>query len=288
MVYVKMRTYTGLIIFLLVSLQTYSQTFTYQLSIGKFKNASSFNINSAGIIFVADAGSDEVYKLDTLGNYLKDVGGYGWDEGNFDQPVDVFANPLNVYVSDKNNHRIQRFDKDLNFISLLYTRESDDRAERFGYPLSAVTSNQGDLFILDSENKRILKFDLFGHFILNFGGFDGGTYALRKPKQMAVSSANVLFVIDGSSIILFDQYGNGINEMETGADLKAINITFNNLLINTDKLILMSNLRSGEFKFSEIKTDDELNSPIISSLLFNGKLYILMADQIRIYSLVKS
>ncbi len=283
-----MRIYTGLIAFLLISLQVSAQTFSFQLSVGKFKNASAFTINSAGIIYVTDAGTDEVYKLDTLGNYLKDVGGYGWDEGNFDQPVDVFANPLNVYVSDKNNHRIQRFDKDLNFISLLYTRESDDPAERFGYPLSAVSSNQGDLFILDSENKRILKFDLFGHFILNFGGFDGGTYSLRNPEQMAVSPANVLFVVDGRSIIMFDQYGNGINELETGVDLKSINIIFNNLLVNTDKLILMSNLKSGTFKFSELKTDDELDSSIVSSLIFNGRLYVLLSDQIRIYGLVKS
>jgi DNA-binding beta-propeller fold protein YncE len=283
-----MRFYSGLITFLLISLQVSAQTFSYQLSIGKFKNASSFTINSAGIIYVTDAATDEVYKLDTLGNDLKDVGGYGWDEGNFDQPVDVFANPLSVYVSDKNNHRIQRFDKDLNFISLLYTRESDNSAERFGYPLSAVTSNQGDLFILDSENKRILKFDLFGHFILNFGGFDGGSYALRNPKQMVVSPANVLYVIDGRSIILFDQYGNGINELETGIDLKSISINFNNLLINTDNQILLTNLKSGSLKFSELKTDDELNSPIVSSLIFNGKLYILMDNQIRIYSLVKS
>ncbi len=283
-----MRFYSGLITFLLISLQVSAQTFSYQLSIGKFKNASSFTINSAGILYVTDAATDEVYKLDTLGNFLKDVGGYGWDEGNFDQPVDVFANTLSVYVSDKNNHRIQRFDKDLNFISLLYTRESDNSAERFGYPLSAVTSNQGDLFILDSENKRILKFDLFGHFILNFGGFDGGSYALRNPKQMVVSPANVLYVIDGRNIILFDQYGNGINELETGIDLKSISITFNNLLINTDNQILLTNLKSGSFKFSELKTDDELNSPIVSSLIFNGKLYILMDDQIRIYSLVKS
>ncbi len=288
MVYLKMRIHTGLTVFLLISFQAFAQTFNYQLSIGKFNNASAFTINSAGMIYVTDAGTDEVIKIDTLGSYLKDVGGYGWDEGSFDLPADVFANPLNVYVSDKNNHRIQRFDKDLNFISLLYTRESDEPAERFGYPLSAVTSNQGDLFILDSENKRILKFDLFGHFILNFGGFDGGTYALRNPRQMAVSPANVLFVVDGRKIILFDQYGNGVNAIGTGVELKSINITFNNLVVNTDKLILLSNLKSGSFKFSELKTDDEITSPIISSLIFNGKLYILLADQIRIYSLGKS
>ncbi len=284
-----MSFYTGLITFLLVSLQTFAQTFTYQLSIGKFKNASSFTISSAGILYITDAGSDEIYKLDTLGSELKYVGGYGWDEGSFDQPVDVFANPLNVYVADKNNHRIQRFDKDLNFISKLYTRESDNPAERFGYPLSAVTSNQGDLFILDSENKRVLKFDLFGHFILNFGGFDGGTYSLTNPKQMVVSQGNNLYVLDGKNIIIYDQYGNGVNEIETNYNLRSMTLIFNNLLLNTESKIIMSNLKSGVFKFSEIKTDDENSiSPIVSSLIFNGKLYVLMQGEIRIYSLVKS
>jgi hypothetical protein len=284
-----MRFYLILIASLLISYSAFSQTFRYNYSIGKFKNASAFTITAAGIIYVSDAASDEVYKLDTLGNYLRDVGGYGWDEGAFDQPVDVFANPLSVYVSDKNNHRIQKFDKDLNFISLLYTRESDNPAERFGYPLSAVTSNQGDLFILDSENKRILKFDLFGHFVLNFGGFDSGNYALVNPEKMVVSPSNTLFVLDGKKIVVFDQYGNGVNELQTGSELKSINLVFNNLLLNTDNKILMSNLKSGIFKFSELKTEDEETvSGIVSSLVFNGKLYVLKTGEIRIYSLVKS
>lgn len=284
-----MRFYITLIVSLLISYSAFSQTFRYNYSIGKFKNASAFTITAAGIIYVSDAASDEVYKLDTLGNYLRDVGGYGWNAGTFDQPVDVFANPLSVYVSDKNNNRIQKFDKDLNFISLMYTRESDDPAERFGYPLSAVASNQGDLFILDSENKRILKFDLFGHFILNFGGFDSGNYALVNPKKMVVTPSNSLFVLDGKKIVVFDQYGNGVTELQTGLELKSINLIFNNLLLNTDNKILLSNLRSGDLKFSELKTEDEETvSGIISSLVFNGKLYVLKAGEIRIYSLVKS
>lgn len=284
-----MRTYLSLTIFLTISGLAFSQTFTYKYSIGTFKNASAFTITSAGKIYVSDAASDEIIKLDTLGIYLKDVGGYGWDEGTFDQPVDIFANPLNVYVTDKNNHRIQRFDKDLNFISLLYTRESDNPPERFGYPLSAVTSNQGDLFILDSENKRILKFDLFGNFIMNFGGFDGGAYALVNPKQMVVAPSNNLFVLDGKNIKVFDQYGNGVNEIETEFDLKSINIVFNNLLLNTDNKILMTNLKAGIFKFSEITIEDkQVISPIVSSLLFNGTLYILKPNEIRIYSLAKN
>lgn len=284
-----MRFYIIPIISFLVSYSGFSQTFLYNYSIGKFKNASAFTITSAGIIYVSDAASDEIYKLDTLGNYIKDVGGYGWNEGAFDQPVDVFANPLSVYVADKNNHRIQKFDKDLNFISLIYTRESDIQAERFGYPLSAVTSNQGDLFILDSENKRIIKFDLFGNFIMNFGGYDSGIYALVNPEKIVVSPSNNLYVLDGRKIIVFDQYGNGINVLDTDYDLRSINLVFNNLLLNTGDRIFITNLKSGNLKFLELKPDDkEAFQPIVSSLVFNGKLYILKQDEIRIYSLGKS
>jgi DNA-binding beta-propeller fold protein YncE len=241
------------------------------------------------MIYVADASSDEIYKLDTLGTLLKDIGGYGWDEGSFDQPAGIFANALSVYVADKNNHRIQRFDKDLNFISTIFTRENDDPAKRFGYPLSAVTSNQGDLFILDSENNRILKFDLFGNFILNFGGFDGGSYALRNPIGMVVSAANNLFVLDGKRIIVFDQYGNGLNEIQANMVFKSITLIFSNMLLNTDDQIIMTNLKSGQFKFTQINTDDEeMPLPIVSSLIFNGKLYVLNKKEVRIYSLIKN
>jgi hypothetical protein len=237
---------------------------------------------------VSDASTDEIYKLDTLGNILKDIGGYGWDEGNFDHPVDIFANPLSVYVSDKNNNRIQRFDKDLNFISSLSTRENDNASERFGYPLSAVTSNQGDLFILDSENKRILKFDLFGNFILNFGGFDAGSYALTDPKKMVVSASNNLFVLDGNRIVIFDQYGNGVNILETNTEFTSETLIFSNLVLNTDSRVMVKNLKSKDLKFSEIKTDTtDSPSIIISSLIFNGKLYILLPNEIRIYSYSK-
>ena len=106
-----MKTRLSIFISLLFILPVHSQTFVYQGSIGSFKNASAFYITSAGYLYVTDKNSDEVYKLDTLGNKLKDTGGYGWTEATFDQPSDVFATPLNVYVSDKNNHRIQRFDK---------------------------------------------------------------------------------------------------------------------------------------------------------------------------------
>jgi len=82
---------------------------------GKFSNAVSFSINPVGSIYITDADKNEIIKLDTLGNELNRIGGYGWNPAAFDFPADIFAQTLKVYVADKNNNRIQVFDKDLNF-----------------------------------------------------------------------------------------------------------------------------------------------------------------------------
>ena len=221
----------------------FSQQFSYDYSIGEFKDASSLSISPAGFIYVTDSGIDEVYKIDTLGKSLKNIGGYGWDEELFDNPVDVFATDLSVYVCDKNNHRIQRFDKDLNFISSLSTRDSNNPDEQFGYPLSCAASNQGDLYILDSENKRVIKFDLFGKFIQNFGGYDAGEYILTNPEKLAIAASNI-FVLNKNNITVFDQYGNGILKIGTDNKLNDVNSMFNFLTLTADSSIYLTDLKT--------------------------------------------
>lgn len=275
-------------ILFLATASIYPQDCIYNSSFGKFKNASAFDITSAGFIYVTDAGTDEIYKLDTLGNVLKSAGGYGWDEGLFDNPSDIFASPLSVYVCDKNNNRVERFDKDLNYVSQLSTINSDTSAERFGYPLGCVVSPQGDLYILDSENKRIVKFDLFGNFSQNFGGYDAGSYALNNPTKLAVSMNNDIYVVDGKRVLIFDQYGTGINILNSGEVLKGMKIIFSNLTLNTDREILFADLSAKETVLNSLKLEG-YDGPvkIISSLIYNRRLYILTPNDILVYNIVK-
>jgi len=273
-----------LLVFLLGTL-VFPQKYQFETSFGKFYNASSFYINSAGYIYVTDTNTDEIYALDTLGNLVLKIGGFGWRETAFDDPVDVFADALKLYISDKNNHRIQRLDKNMNFNFQIYTRYSDNEAERFGYPLSAVMSNQGDVFILDSENTRIVQFDIFGNFIRNFGGYDYGNYALQNPRQLAVSDKNNIFVIDGNEILIFDQYGNSINKVSGIDEFISIRIIFNWMTLTTEKQIYLANLRSPELTLKEVLLEDlPLNTTIVSSLIFNNKLYLLTKKELLVFN----
>lgn len=273
-----------LALFLAISSLTIAQSFDYSESIGKFNRASSFYITANGLIYVSDSGSDEIILLDTLGNQINTFGGYGWDENSFDDPADVFADPLSIYVADNNNHKIKRFDKNLNFISSLYRRESEFLQEQFGYPLSCATSNQGDLYFIDSENKRIMKFDIFGNFIMNFGGFDAGKYQLTSPKQLAISSWNYIFVIDGSDIVIFDNFGNGTNRISIDKPVNSIRILFDHMIICNGEEVYHSYLKSIDSKFTKIDLAGfEFDQKIISGILLNNRLYILTAKKLLVF-----
>jgi len=273
------------LLFLLIGSVIFPQKFHLENKIGRFVNASSFYINSAGFIYVSDINTDEITVLDTLGNLVKNIGGYGWRQSAFDNPADIFADALKVYVADKNNHRIQRFDKNLNFNFQILTRQSEVEQERFGYPLSAVMSNQGDIFILDSENSRIVKFDIFGNFLQNFGGYDYGNYALQKPAQLAVSMQNNIFVIDGNQVIIFDHYGNGSGKITGIEEFTSIRIIFEWLTVTSKDKIYIANLRSPEMSLKEILLEGiEDNLEIVSALIFNNKLFVLSKKEIFIFN----
>jgi hypothetical protein len=280
-----MKTFLAIIFF---SATSFCQTFTFDYAFGKFQKASSFHLNSAGFVYITDSGTDKIYKYDTLGTFVKEAGGYGWTEETFDDPVDVFATTLNVYVTDKNNHRIQNFDKDLNFISELSKRESENSDERFGYPLSCEVSALGDLFILDSENKRIIKSDLFGNFLQNFGGMDAGNFSLNNPTKLAVSSSMNTFVIDESDIVVFDNYGNGLAVVETGWALMGLEINYSLLTTNTESEIYFADLNAEQFELQKVNLIAlDYKPEFVSAIMQQNKLYILTKKEILVFTSVK-
>lgn len=271
-------------IFLLFTTSIFAQFLEYQNSFGDFNSASSFYLTSNGFFYVTDFGKDEIFMIDTLGNEIKSFGGYGWDDNSFDDPADIFADPLSVYVADKNNHAIKRFDKNLNYISLLRKRDSDNIGEQFGYPISCATSNQGDLYFIDSDNKRIMKFDIFGNFISSFGGLDAGKYQLKDPRQLAISSSNNIYVIDDNSIVYFDHYGNGINKIELSFQPASIRILFDHIVISSERDIYIANLRSIETKLNKVDFSGFKIDKVISAIYFNSKLYVLTDNAINVFA----
>lgn len=266
----------------------FAQSFNFIKEFGNFKESSALSVTQGYNIYVSDTDKNEIYKFDNSGRQIGSIGGYGWDIEAFDEPIDIFATPLNIYVADKNNNRIQIFDRELNFLSLFKTHENEAQEFSFSYPTCAAISTNGDLLILDSDNSRILKYDLNGNYLQQIGNYDAGSYKLNDPVKFSISRDGRIFVLDGNEIFIFDQFGTGISKIRISEDVNNISIYDFNLTLTSDKKIFTIDLRNVangfvEFNPAEI-TDNEI---ITDSAFFNDKLFILTSKRILEYSVKK-
>ncbi len=239
-------------------------------------------MSPAGHIYVVDRGSSEIFRLDTLGNVEKSIGGYGWGESSFDEPSDIFASTLNVYVADKNNDRIQFLDRQLNFLSHFKNSDTEPEERRFAYPTCFGISVQGDMYILDSDNQRIIKYTLSGEYQQDIGNYEAGEYALSAPLRFAISPSGRIYVINREQIFIYDQYGAGISKLDTGFEPENINIRGKYLLLNDENTLVILDLwgKRKPIKFTPGEREDE---PVIDAEIFNNKLYILLESNILVY-----
>jgi hypothetical protein len=270
------------ILLLFFSLPLAAQDFLPQGQIGSFKNANSFTITPSGFIFVTDKDQNEITKLDTLGNVIKTIGGYGWDESLFDEPADIFTNTLNVWIADKNNHRIQIFDKDLNYLSSIKSNENAS-SESFRYPTGIAVSEQGELFILDSDNTRILKYNIRGEFQLQIGSFESGNFALNNPKTFSIVGRQKIFVTDSKELIVFDLFGNGISKINLEYEPQNINCTPNFITITDGTNIYYAVLSAPDLPISFNSFSPQANMEIRDAFISNKKLFILTPTAILKY-----
>ncbi len=182
----------------------------------QLKQARALSVGLSGQIYVSDTGNHRILQLSPDGEVIKVIGGFGWQKEQFYAPYDIHASSaLDIFVADYNNHRIQRYDKDLNYISSLYSDANWAPTVQFGFPKSIASSFHGELFLLDGENTRILKLNSFGEPEMSFGDFAEGRGRLLQPVKLCISPDDQIFVSDAraNKIVVFDYFGNYLTEI---------------------------------------------------------------------------
>lgn len=179
---------------------------------GMMLSPKGITVDVSGNIYVADTGNNRIQKFSASGELMKHYGGFGWEEDQFDAPVSISAAGLDIFVTDRNNHRIMRFDRDLNYISGIFFDQLTGPGERFQFPAAGTVSKMMDKFVIDSENKHIVKFNAFDKPETVFGGYASTGQPLNTPTEIAVSGSEKVYVSDPglSGIAVFDYFGNFI------------------------------------------------------------------------------
>jgi DNA-binding beta-propeller fold protein YncE len=183
----------------------------------QFAGAVSIAAAPGGELFIAHRESHRVLRYTPEGVPAGDAGGYGWSATGFDEPLDVCApNSIDIYIADYGNHRVQRLDRNLNVVSSLSLRDSENPREQFGYPRSVAVDRFGSLYIVDGENGRIVKIGKGNTFERAFGGIEAGTGRLRNPHRVRITGEDMVYVQDENTIVAFDLFGNYIRRVGEG------------------------------------------------------------------------
>ncbi len=156
------------------------------------------------------------------------VGTAGADGGQFNAPRGVaFAPDGSYYVADSRNNRIQHFGAKGDLLGVFGTASPIDPATgqpladptpgSFVEPWGVAVGADGSVYVTDTWNHRVQKFDANGNFLLAWGKFgqSGLLDEMWGPRGIAVGPDGHVFVADTGNkrILVFDERGQGITSI---------------------------------------------------------------------------
>ena len=112
----------------------------------------------------------------------------------------------NFYVTDLGNARVQKFDKNGEFLTSWGSKGMGNT--EFHAP-TGIAIGSGYVYVSDHELSFIKKFDLNGNFITSWGQTGSDVTKLKLPSGVAVSNDNFVYVVDtgNSRVVKFDSDG---------------------------------------------------------------------------------
>ena len=197
------------------------------------------------VLYVSDTKNNRIQMISTIGStsdnisFSDEFGNSGSSDDEFDMPTDlaISDNGENLYVVDNENNRIKIYDLTSGDNCPSGTEEiiedevcfddtfgsTGSSNGKFDMPTDLAIDKGGDIYVVDSDNNRVQKFESNGDFDLDFGSDDDkDDDYLGDPSAIAVhDKSDYVYVADSEtdSISVFEDNGDfkfSFDEIDSG------------------------------------------------------------------------
>lgn len=177
-------------------------------------------------ILVVDSDNNRVQLFDIYFNVITSFGSFGTGVNQFNSPFSAVAYTKSyLYISDRLNHRILRYDIKGNFLGILKIKGFENtyisqQDERLSEPAGIDIDSAGNIYVADKGNDRILKISATGYILLNIQSYGFEAKYLDEPTDVAVDETGRIYIADtGNDCVgIFESSGDLIRVIK---DLKS-------------------------------------------------------------------
>lgn len=192
---------------------------------GQFDTPRGVAVAPDGSIFVVDMRNTRVERYASDGTFIQQFGSLGhgdgqlWREASRGPTGIAVGRDGFVYVADTWNYRIQKFTLDGHFVAkwgtyvnLVTGPQTGDRSGLYG-PRGIAIGPNGDLYVTDTGNGRVVVYGPDGAFRREFGAKGAGAGQLDEPVGIAINAdGSRIYVADSNNarIAVFDSQGQAV------------------------------------------------------------------------------
>ena len=159
---------------------------------GKLVRPINIAITEDGTKYVADHERQQILVFDKANNFLRTFG----NKEQF-KPTDVAVFEDRLYVADTRDHEVEVLNKKTGE-SLNIIGEPGVGEGQFHHPTNLTVDKDGNLYVTDTINCRVQKFDQEGNFLLSVGRCGDVVGSFARPKGVAVDDNGFIYVVDSA------------------------------------------------------------------------------------------
>ena len=202
---------------------------------GQFNRPHDIVFDSKGFLYINDRELNNFQKFSLDGKFISSFGENGSDLGQYSSPYSMAIDSNDIiYILDRGNDRIVKVNTEGKVLGALYSidgqwitsndqiKDADKKSKKdasgkktqFSSPEAMAIGKDGNYYVTDTGNNRILKFDKNFKYVSQFGEFGSGPGQFDHPHGIGHDHEGNLYIntLNNAKIQKFTNDGKFIKE----------------------------------------------------------------------------